>query len=52
MSKFNDQMKQHAKNAVRSAWRRLPWHYKPVVLIAGLVMVMYVIQGVLSLFVR
>lgn len=51
MSKFSDEMKQHAKNAARSAWRRTPWQYKPIVLIAGVVLVLYIVQGVVSLFV-
>lgn len=42
--------KQQSKRVAGSIWRRIPLKYKFIVLLAGLAMVLYLTEAVVSLF--
>lgn len=43
-------VRQHSKRLAGSIWRRIPLKYKPIVLLAGLALVLYLAEAVVSLF--
>jgi hypothetical protein len=42
--------KKHLGGVARWLWRKLPWQSKPLVVLAGLAMVLYLIEAVVSMF--
>lgn len=50
MSKPKAQVKKHAGGVLRWVWRKLPWQSKPLVVLAGLAMVLYFVEAVVSMF--
>jgi len=43
-------LKQQSRRMAGSIWRRIPLKYKPIVLLAGLALVLYLAEAVVSMF--
>ena len=50
MTKPKAQVKKRANGVLRWLWRKLPWQSRPLVVLAGLAMVLYFVEAVVSLF--
>ena len=52
MPDFKQELKQQSKRIAVSIWRRIPWQYKPIVLLAGIALVLYIVQAVVLFIVQ